>query len=93
MNLSDANKAELKKLRDSFEKTEREFLRSKWVTTPTEEQVTKMDAIHEVIRTTLGDNGKMKWNGKMKNRGGMRGEMNGMGNRGIPSADTTTQVQ
>jgi hypothetical protein len=29
MNLSDANKAELKKLRDSFEKTEREFLRSK----------------------------------------------------------------
>lgn len=93
MNLSDANKAELKKLRDSFQKTEREFLRSKWVTTPTDEQVAKMDAIHEVIRTTLGENGKMRGNEKMKGRSGMKHDMGGMkGCGGMENPDTPPEA-
>jgi len=49
-NLSDADKASFKLLRESFKKQERDFLRSKGVTLPSEEEVAKM----ELIRTTLG---------------------------------------
>ena len=41
-----------------------------------------MDAIHEVVRTTLGENGKMRGSGKMKGRGGMKHDMDGMNGRG-----------
>ncbi len=48
-NLSDADKASFKLLRESFKKQERDFLRSKGVTLPSEEEIAKM----ELIRTTL----------------------------------------
>lgn len=58
-----------------------------------------MDAIHEVIRTTLGENGKMRGNEKMKGRGGMKHDMGGMKGRGgmenpdTPPEATETQSQ
>ncbi len=85
MNLSDANKTELKTLRDTFQKQERDFLRSKWVVTPTEEQVTKMNTIHEIVRSTLGEkDGKNRMEERGRGSGKRDGKMmEGMGNMGM----------
>ncbi|MDD2745509.1 MAG: hypothetical protein PHU93_03135 [Candidatus Gracilibacteria bacterium] len=49
--LSEADKASYEALRQSFKKQERDFLRSKGIVLPTEDEIAKM----ELIKTTLGD--------------------------------------
>ena len=53
-NLSDADKASLKTLREEFQAKEREFLRSKGVDLPTEDQIAQMKKVREAITTELG---------------------------------------
>lgn len=53
--LSDADKSGLQTLRDGFRKQERDYLRSKGVTLPSEEEISKMDAVHEALRSQMGE--------------------------------------
>ena len=102
--LADADKATLKTMRDATQekiktireeaaKTEREYLRSKGVTLPTEEEIAKMrdtmEKAGEVLRAQHPNFGKERNEGREGGRGhGMRGGMRGgMGMGFGPSND------
>lgn len=55
--LRDANRTVEEALRDANQVKEREFLRSKGVSVPTEAEVAKEKKIQDIVRTTLGDKG------------------------------------
>ena len=81
--LSDTDKAGLKTLRESFQKQERDYLRSKGVTLPSEEEIAKMKQIREVLGEQMkdfrGPNGEGK-GGMMKDDKMMKGnKMSGEG--------------
>lgn len=73
-NLSEADKASYQALRESFKKQERDFLRSKGIVLPTEDEIAKM----ELIRTTLegmkgvmmNGSGALSKEGREKNKDG-----------------------
>lgn len=74
--LRDSNRAAEKALREADQAKERDFLRSKGITLPTEDQIAKEKQIEEIIRKTLsGQQGNEKGHGGMMGRfGGERGE-------------------
>lgn len=53
--LRDTNRTAEDALRDANQAKEREFLRSKGITVPTEAEVAQEKKIHDIIRTTLGE--------------------------------------
>ncbi len=53
-NLSEADRASLQTLREEFKKKEREFLRSKGVDMPTEDQIAQMKKLREAVQTEIG---------------------------------------
>ncbi len=59
-NLSTTDQTALKALRDANQAKEREFLRSKGVSVPTEAELAKEKKIQDIIRTTLGDKGRVE---------------------------------
>lgn len=50
---TDADKAALKSIRDSAQKAEREYLRSKGIALPSEDEIAKAQAVHESVRTAM----------------------------------------
>ncbi len=58
--LRDANRTAEDALRDANQAKEREFLRSKGVSVPTEAELAKEKKIQDIIRTTLGDKGRVE---------------------------------
>ena len=104
-NLSDTDKAALKTMRDATQekirtiheeaaKAEREYLRSKGVTLPTEEEIAKMaDTMKkagEVLRAQHPNFGKNREEGREGGRGHGRGMRGGMGMGFGPSDDEDT---
>ena len=104
-NLSDTDKAALKTMRDATQekirtiheeaaKAEREYLRSKGVTLPTEEEIAKMaDTMKkagEVLRAQHPNFGKNREEGREGGRGHGRGMRGGMGMGFGPSDDEGT---
>lgn len=91
--LSDTEKAEIKAIRtvgmekiraihQEAAKSERDYLRSKGVTLPSEEEIAKMHEIAEKARETLGAQGGKGGFGMMGKKGGKGGcEKGGHGNR------------
>ena len=53
--LRDANRTAEEALRDANEAKEREFLRSKGISVPTETEIAQQKKIQDIIRTTLGN--------------------------------------
>ncbi len=91
--LRDSNRTAEEALREADQAKERDFLRSKGITVPTEDQIAKEKQIQEIIRKTLGGpEGKENGEG----RGGMMGKFGGHmgGDKGFSvKTDTTTNVQ
>ena len=72
--LSDADKAGLKTLRESFQKQERDYLRTKGIALPTEAEITKMNQVREALRSQAGE-----FQGALQSMGMGRGEGMGAG--------------
>ena len=81
--LSDADKATLKTMRDTAQRAERDFLRTKGVPFPSEESIAKFQTFQQALHTLKGGKtGENNGLGEKMGRGHGRGMMDNDGDKG-----------